>query len=313
VLSPDTSRARVRLFYRPEYVYDVLEAGVRHTFDVQKPRRIHDALIAAHIVSADDFIAPPAVSDDELRLVHTPEYLAEIRRPEVLAKLLLLDPEHPWDERLIEPFLFATGGTIAAARTAVTERVIAANLGGGFHHAQADRADGFCAIADVAIAIRVLRRSRQVERVLIVDLDYHHGNGNAEIFAQDESVFTFSMHAGNWCWITKHNNRDIELPARTSDKEYLAALRTHLPAIVDEFHPDFAVYVAGSDPFAEDTLGDFDISEAGMLQRDRTVTRALWGRGVPMAAVTAGGYGDSSWRIHFNYFRWLLTPGRDAP
>lgn len=304
-----SSATRIRLFYREEYVYDVREAGARHTFDVLRPKRIHDALIAAGVTSAADFIAAPPVSDEELLLVHTPEYLAEIRRPEALARLLFLDPEHPWDQRLIEPFLFAAGGTVTAARTAVAQRVIAINLGGGFHHAQVDKAEGFCAIADVAIAIRRLQRDRQVERVLIVDLDYHHGNGNAEIFSQDESVFTFSMHAGNWCWITKRNNRDIELPAHTTDEAYLAALRTHLPGIVRDFQPDLAVYVAGSDPFVDDALGDFDLSEAGMLERDRTVTRELWGRGIPLAVVTAGGYGEGSWRIHFNFFRWLL--GRD--
>jgi acetoin utilization deacetylase AcuC-like enzyme len=190
---------------------------------------------------------------------------------------------------------------------AVADRVEAVNLGGGFHHAQADRADGFCALADVAIAIRALQRSGQITRALIVDLDYHHGNGNAEIFADDESVFTFSMHAGNWCWITKRNNRDIELPARTTDAQYLETLRRLLPAIVREFQPDVAVYVAGSDPFVGDTLGDFAISEAGMLTRDSIVTGEVWGHGIPMVVVTAGGYGESSWRIHFNYFRWLLA------
>jgi len=259
------------------------------------------------VATAADFIAPPPVSEEELLLVHTPEYLAEIRRPEVLARLLFLDPGHPWDDRLLDPFVCATGGTIAAARRAVTERVIGVNLGGGFHHAQADRADGFCAIADVAIAIRVLQQNRQIERVLIVDLDYHHGNGNAEIFANDESVFTFSMHAGNWCWITKRNNRDVELPSHTTDATYLAMLRTHLPEIVRDFRPDFAVYVAGSDPFVADTLGDFDISEAGMFDRDRMVTHEVWGHDIPMVVVTAGGYGESSWRIHFNYIRWLLA------
>jgi acetoin utilization deacetylase AcuC-like enzyme len=298
---------RTRLFYRDEYVYGVVEAGIRHTFDVQKPRRIRDALIAAGTVAAHDFIAAPPVSQEQLLLVHTPAYLDEIRRPETLARLLFLDPAHPWDERLLDPFLFAAGGTVAAARTAVSQRVIGVNLGGGFHHAQVDKAEGFCAIADVAIAIRTLQRSRQVERVLIVDLDYHHGNGNAEIFSDDESVFTFSMHAGNWCWISKRNNRDIELPSHTTDAQYLAVLGDQLPVIMREFKPDFAVYVAGSDPFVEDSLGDFDISEAGMLARDRLVTRAVWGRGVPMAVVTAGGYGESSWRVHFNYFHWLLT------
>jgi len=84
-------------------------------------------------------------------------------------------------------------------------------------------------------------------------------------------------------------------------------LRQHLPRIVHDFRPDVAVYVAGSDPFVEDTLGDFEISEAGMLARDRLVTHETWCRGIPMVVVTAGGYGASSWRIHFNYFRWLLT------
>lgn len=304
----DTHRHhRPGLFYHDQYVYDILEAGIRHTFDVQKPRRIHDALIAAGAATHAHFTSPTAVADAELLLVHTPTYLAEIRRPEVLARLLFLDPAHPWDERLLEPFLFATGGTIGAARLAASRHALAVNLGGGFHHAQADRADGFCAIADVAIAIRLLQRSGKIQRALIVDLDYHHGNGNAEIFAEDESVFTFSIHAGNWCWITKRNNRDVELPSHTADTAYLDTLRQHLPAIVAEFQPDIAFYVAGSDPFVEDTLGDFDISEAGMLTRDQIVTHEVWDRGIPMVVVTAGGYGESSWRIHFNYFRWLLT------
>ncbi len=300
----------MQLFYREEYVYDVREAGPRAAFDVERPRRIRDALIAAGVAHPSDFIAAPAVTDDEMLLVHTPDYLEDLRRPETLAKLLLLDPAHPWGERLLDPFRFAAGGTVAAARAAVAGATVAVNLGGGFHHAQADKAEGFCAIADVAIAIRVLQRERRVRRVLIVDLDCHHGNGNAEIFAADESVFTFSMHANNWCWITKRHNRDIELPAHAGDAVYLGTLRATLPAIVADFGPDFAVYVAGADPFVDDMLGDFDVSEEGMLERDRIVTRALGG--VPTAVVTAGGYGPTSWRIHFNYFRWLLSGTRPA-
>jgi acetoin utilization deacetylase AcuC-like enzyme len=303
---PAETRPYTRLFYRPEYVYDALEAGIRHTFDTQKPSRIHKALIAAGLAAEADFTSSPKVSREELLLVHTPAYLDEIGQPEILAKLLFLDPEHPWDARLADPFLYAAGGTVSAARLAAEKRLIAVNLGGGYHHAQVDKAEGFCAIADVAIAIRALQRRGLVTRVLIVDLDYHHGNGNAEIFAADEGVFTFSVHAGNWCWITKRHNRDVELPSGTSDDRYLATLHTHLPPIVDEFQPDLAVYVAGSDPFSDDTLGDFRITETGMLARDRFVTHQLWGRGVPMVIVTAGGYGATSWRIHFNYFRWLL-------
>jgi acetoin utilization deacetylase AcuC-like enzyme len=301
-----STRVHTRLFYRDEYVYDVVEAGPRYWYDTRKPRRIRDALLGERLVSPPDVVAAPPVSEDELLLVHTADYLREIRQPARLAQLLMLDPERPWDERLLEPFLFASGGTVAAARLAHAERAIAFNLGGGFHHAQPEKAEGFCAIADVAIAIRVLQRERLVSRVLIVDLDQHHGNGNALIFAGDESVFTFSVHGGNWCWIEKRHNRDVELPSHAGDVVYLAAVRTHLPAIVRDFKPDFAFYVAGSDPFIEDTLGDFDVSEAGMLERDRFVTDMLWGSGVPMVVVTAGGYGATSWRIHFNYLRWLL-------
>jgi histone deacetylase 11 len=302
---------RVRLFYRDEYVYDVREAGVRHAYDVEKPRRVRDALVADGCARPEDFIAPPPLGDEELALVHTAPYLAEIRRPDRLARLLLLDPAHPWDDRLLEPFLYAAGGTVAAARRATGEGSICANLGGGFHHAQADKAEGFCAIADVAIAVRIVQRERGIARVLIIDLDCHHGNGNAEIFAADESVFTFSMHTANWSWVSKRQNRDVVLPPHTSDHLYLATLRAHLPAILDEFRPGFAVYLAGSDPFVGDVLGDLDVSEAGLLERDRLVTSELHGRDVPMAVVMAGGYGPDSWRIHFNYFRWLLRDVRD--
>jgi acetoin utilization deacetylase AcuC-like enzyme len=303
---------RTRVFFREEYVYPVLEAGFRHTYDIYKARHIANALVDSGAVTADGFMAAPPVSEEQLRLVHTAEYLEQIRRPDTLARLLFLDPAYPWDDRLLEPFLFASGATVAAARVAVAERCVTVNLGGGFHHAQADRADGFCAIADVAIAIRLLQGARQVERVLIVDLDYHHGNGNAEIFAADESVFTFSVHAGNWCWVTKHNNLDVELPSGTGDAVYLATVEKRLPPVLDTFRPDLVVYVAGSDPFELDTLGDFKVTEAGMLQRDQFVTRQVRGRGLPMVVVTAGGYGPHSWRIHFNYVHWLLSAETDA-
>jgi len=295
----------VRLFYRDEYVVDVLEAGMRHTFDVLRPRRIRDALVGCGVARPNDFIAPAVLTDEDLALAHTADYIDQIRQPETLARLLFLDPTHPWDARLLVPFLFAAGGTLEAALSAARGG-IGLNLGGGYHHAQADKAEGFCAVADVAIAIRRLQRDRLAERVLIVDLDYHHGNGNAEIFSTDESVFTFSVHANNWCWLTKRHNLDIELPPHTGDETYLETIRRHLPTILDDFGPDFVFYVAGSDPFIEDRLGDFDISEAGMLERDRIVASEVLSRDLPLIVVTAGGYGATSWKIHFNFYRWLL-------
>jgi len=302
------SMPAVQLFYCDEYVYDVVEAGMRHTFDVLRSRRVRDALVSSGVATASDFRSPPPLSDAQLALVHTPHYIAAIKDPATLARYLLLDPAHPWDDRLLQPFLFAAGGTVAAARFALASGGIGVNLGGGFHHAQADKAEGFCAIADVAIAIRQLRGEGAATQVLIVDLDYHHGNGNALIFADDESVFTYSIHNVPWCFIDKRNNEDITLPPRATDNDYLGALRNTLPVVLERFRPDLVFYLAGSDPFVEDTLGDALVSEEGMLERDRFVTELLQGRGIPMAVVMAGGYGPSSWRIYRNYFGWLLGP-----
>lgn len=297
---------RVHLFYRPEYVYDVLESGARHTHDVLRAKKVHDALLASGVAAESDFLAAPALSEAQLRLVHTPEYIAAIHDPATLAGFLLLDPAHPWDERLLRPFLHAAGGTVAAARMALATGGIAVNLGGGFHHAQADKAEGFCAIADVAIAIRQLRGDGLIRRALIVDLDYHHGNGNALIFAADEDVFTYSLHSVPWCFLEKRSNEDVMLPPKADDEAYLGALRSTLPAVFERFRPDLVFFLAGSDPFVEDTLGDAKVSEQGLLERDRFVTRLVREQGLPMAVAMAGGYGPSSWRIYRNYFTWLL-------
>jgi len=299
----------VRFYYRDEYVYDVLERGVRHTFDVCRPRKIRDALVRCGALSGRDVHAAAPIGDDDLALVHTPAYVAAIKNPETLARYLLLDPAHPWDAGLLAPFLYAAGGTLAAARSAMRSGGVAVNLAGGYHHAQPDKAEGFCAIADVAIAIRRLRKEGVADRVLIVDLDAHHGNGNAIIFARDESVFTFSIHDVRWCEVDKRNHLDIELPPHTGDEDYLAMLIEHLPRIIASFSPSLVVYVAGSDPYVGDPLGVFDLSERGIFERDRCVTLETCGKGVPLSVVTAGGYGDGSWRLYYNYFRWLLDAG----
>lgn len=303
-------RNPVRVFFHTGYVVDVIEKGSRNTFDIDRSRRVHDRLLGEGVLDPGSVIAAPIASHEQLRLVHTEPYLESLRDSSVLARLLMLDPARPWGDRLLQPFLHATGGTIAAARFAVTSGGIGFNLGGGFHHAQADKAEGFCALADVAIAVRLLQQTQAIQRALIIDLDYHHGNGNAEIFSTDESVFTLSIHAGNWCWIEKRNNLDVELPPGIRDEAYLACVREHIPRILDEFAPDFVCYIAGADPFVEDMLGDFEISEDGMLRRDQLVSAEVAGRGIPMAIVTAGGYGPTSWKVPYNHLRWLLTAGQ---
>jgi acetoin utilization deacetylase AcuC-like enzyme len=299
-------RREVRFWYDEGYVADVLAEGFRHTFDVLRPRRICQGLLDTGLLERGDFVGPEPASIAQLLLVHTEEYVEAISDPDTLARYLLLDPGHPWNENLLRALRLATGGTIEALQAAVEENVLGVNLGGGFHHAQADKAEGFCAIADVAIAIRQLQSQRLVERTLIVDLDYHHGNGNALVFAADESVFTFSLHGGAWCFIDKHNNLDVDLPANADDDTYMALLEENLSGVLELFEPELVVYIAGSDPVVDDTLGQACVTEQGMLRRDRYVTERVLERDIAMAVVTAGGYGAWSWKLYVNYFRWLL-------
>ena len=294
---------RCKLFYDDGYVYDVVEHGWRHAFDIRRPRKIRDALIQCGAADGSDFHAPHVVTEDELLLVHTPAYLAEISDPATLARYLLLDGAHPWDERLLRPFRLAAGGTVEALRATAFERRLGINLGGGFHHAQADRTEGFCAIADVAVAIRVDAGKVTAGAFSSSISTITTANGNALIFANDESVFTFSMHNFRWCYIDKRNNLDIELPPRVDDHSYLMLLRHALPEILDSFAPETAIYVAGSDPHVEDLFGDADLSFRGLLDRDRYVTTHLLERDIPFTTVTAGGYGPESWRVHFNYYQ----------
>lgn len=182
----------------------------------------------------------------------------------------------------------AVGGTCEAAHAAL-DLGIAVNLAGGTHHAFADRGEGFCVFNDVAVAIRRLQRSGRVRRATIVDLDVHQGNGTHAIFAGDESVYTFSMHAGrNFPFHKVSGTRDIELADGTGDEEYLSRLVEALPCVLAESSPDLVVYLAGADPHEGDRLGRLRLSFAGLARRDAIVLDACREVGIPIAITIAG-------------------------
>ncbi len=162
--------------------------------------------------------------------------------------------EIPYSTRMVEAFWLATGGTILAARNALADR-IGFNIGGGFHHAFPGHGEGFCAIHDVAVAIRALQHERLIERALVVDCDVHHGNGTAAIFAGDRSVLTLSMHQfNNYPSEKPPSVIDIHLPDGVADEEYLDRLRGALKVAMS-FAPNMIFYLAGADPYREDQLG----------------------------------------------------------
>jgi acetoin utilization deacetylase AcuC-like enzyme len=211
--------------------------------------------------------------------------------------------EVPYSPELVEAVWLAAGGTILAGQCALRDG-FGANLGGGFHHAYPGHGEGFCAIHDVAVAIRRLQADQAVRMAMVVDTDVHHGNGTAAIFGGDESVFTISIHQeNNYPPHKPPSNVDLNMWDRADDVEYLGALIPVLQKSLDDFRPDIVFYVGGADPFCEDQLGGLALTKRGLSERDRKVFEEVRRRGIPVATTLAGGYArrvEDTVRIHVN-------------
>jgi acetoin utilization deacetylase AcuC-like enzyme len=168
------------------------------------------------------------------------------------------------------------------------------NLAGGTHHAFFDRGEGFCLLNDIAIAANYLLHQKLVERVLVVDLDVHQGNGTAHLFRDEPRVFTFSMHCrDNYPLQKEKSDLDIELPAYTGDDVYLSHLKTHIPRLMEEFKPDIVFYQSGVDVLETDRLGKLSLSKEGCRARDLWVISQAHRLGLPLVVVMGGGYSET--------------------
>lgn len=271
----------------------------RHVFPTVKYGLVRAALLGQGVVGADRFVEAVPATWDDLALVHTADWLERLRERRLsLQEVARL--ELPATPSAVEGFRLMCGGTIEAARRALRDG-IGVSLGGGLHHAFPGHGEGFCMFNDVAVATRVLQREGLVARVAVVDLDVHHGNGTAAIFAGDAAVFTFSMHQWNNYPAEKPpSTLDVHLPDGIGDAEYLDHLREALPAVVAH-RPDLVFYLAGADPYEDDQLGGLALSRAGLRVRDRTVLGTLRRAGIPVAITLAGGYArhtDDTVAIH---------------
>lgn len=250
---------------------------------------------------------PDPVSIEAILRVHARAYVESLDRPDVVSAILGVEVRDPERQAALDLQRLQTGGTVLAARLAHRTGRIAANLGGGFHHAEPNRGMGFCLLNDVAIAIRHLRHYGFAGRVLVVDLDLHDGNGTRAVFRDDPSVYTFSIHNADWGPTDGVATTALALGAGVDDHTYLNALRETLPVVVDRHRPEFVVYVAGADPAQDDRIGDWNISEPGLLARDRFVFDTIQ-RGVgavPCVIVLGGGYGGRAWRYAARCLAWL--------
>lgn len=253
-----------------------------HVFPIEKYRLVAEAL-------GGPFEAPAPASDDALRLVHTAEYLARLERMTAEPRLGYAEFEVPCTRATVDAFRLACGGTILAARLAL-QHGAAGVVGGGFHHAFADRGEGFCLLNDLAVAIRVLQRDGLIRTAAVIDCDLHQGNGTARIFQGDRSVFTFSIHEQDLYPVKQPSTWDIGLDGGTGDDEYLRHVRHAVPQIYDAFRPDMVLYQAGADPYREDQLGSLQLTTDGLAARDRCVIGEARRRGLPIAATLGGGY-----------------------
>jgi acetoin utilization deacetylase AcuC-like enzyme len=311
------------LVYSPDYYLPIGQ----HVFPAEKYRRIHDRLIEIGVATPEDFLTPQPASDEDILLVHKPEYVQKLKTGTLSPREQAM-MEIPYSPELVRAFWLAAGGSILAAERALKQKA-AFNIGGGFHHAFPDHGEGFCMIHDVAVAIRRMQRDGKIRTAMTVDCDVHHGNGTAAIFGgaripgeplpsrsastigkpmrtnnPSGDVFTISLHQQNNYPVEKPpSSIDVDLPDGLGDDDYLAWLDNAISSGLRQFEPDLLCYIAGADPYREDQLGGLALSLEGLKRRDDLVFRVARARDIPIMVTYAGGYArnvEDTVTIHCN-------------
>ncbi len=273
----------MRFVYSDRYHFNV---GV-HFFPTEKYKMVKECLIAEKFAQSTDFFEPPAPVIDDVRLVHTKEYVDDLLNLRWTSRTVRSELPLTWE--IVQGFLTHTAGTILACRFALEDGV-AMNVGGGFHHAFPDHGEGFCYINDIAVALKKLQKDGLIERAAVIDCDLHQGNGTAKIFQNDPRIYTFSIHQEHLYPIKERSELDIGLEDGTGDEEYNRILSETVPRIIAEHKPQFIVYVAGADPYYNDQLGALRLTKRGLALRDRIVLENCRHAGLAVSVVLAGGY-----------------------
>jgi len=298
----------MQLFYSDIFVLPLPDG---HRFPMRKYELLYQRVAQSELAQAEMIQMPPAASAVEITRAHDAGYLRRVMQGE-LSDRELRRIGFPWSPALVQRSLQTVGGTIAACRAALAEGR-AVNLAGGTHHAFADHGQGFCVFNDAVVAARTVQAEGLANRVLVIDLDVHQGNGTAAMTRDDPSIFSFSIHgAKNFPFHKEQSDLDIALEDGVGDDAYLEALRWGL-AQLPWAGSDLAIYLAGADPFSGDRLGRLALSKAGLAQRDRVVFEACAAAGVPVAVAMAGGYAhnvEDIVDIHFETVRAASRLGR---
>jgi acetoin utilization deacetylase AcuC-like enzyme len=295
----------------------VLPLPLDHRFPMRKYARLYERVLTEGVIAPEEMHSADPATDEQLALVHDRDYIARVRDG-------LLTPKEqrrigfPWSPQLARRSRCTVGGTILAARAALTEAQsgrwgVAVNLAGGTHHAFPDHGQGYCVFNDVAVAARTMQREGRARRVVIIDCDVHQGNGTAAIFAHDPTVFTFSIHGEkNFPFHKERSDLDIELHDGTTDAAFLALVEEGARRALAVANADLALYLAGADPYERDRLGRMRVSMAGLAERDRIVLHLCHDAHLPVAVVMAGGYAPDVEEIVAIHLQTIRTAAQMA-
>ena len=257
-----------------------------HKFPIKKFGELAKYLIEKEVVSK--FYEPNPCSIETLKEAHSEKYILDVKNKK-LSEKDIKKIGFPLNDSVVRRSFVATGGTVLASKLAINYG-IACNTAGGSHHANFDGGAGYCVFNDVAVAAKYLLNRGLANRILIVDLDVHQGNGNSDIFKDNRNVFTFSMHSkSNYPAKKSLSDLDVELKDNTEDKEYLDILKFNLANLNDE-NFDFVFYIAGVDIHYDDRLGKLKITDEGINLRDNIVIDNFFSKRIPICGVLGGGY-----------------------
>ena len=292
----------LKIAFHPIYVLPLPKG---HRFPMEKYELVPQQLLHEGTCTQENFFEPVFPKESDILAVHDKNYVEALKN-QTLSYREARSIGLPLSNKLVEREFLITSGTIKAAEYSL-QHGIAMNIAGGTHHAYSNQGEGFCMFNDQAVAAKWLQKENLANQILIVDLDVHQGNGTAEIFQNDASVFTFSMHGkNNYPFKKEKSDLDIELENNTGDEEYLKILKETLPRLVEQQNPDYIFYLSGVDILTTDKLGKLGCTQAGCKERDRYVLQTCHDLKIPVEVSMGGGYSPHIKHIveaHANTFR----------
>ena len=292
----------LKIAFNKNYVHPLDE---NHRFPMIKYELIPEQLIRENTCSTNNFFEPGIISDELVLHTHENQYFQRLKNIK-LSKKEIREIGFPLSKGLVERELTIAQGTIECTKYSI-ENGISMNIAGGTHHAFYDRGEAFCMLNDQAIAANYLIKKKLAERIMIIDLDVHQGNGTASIFKSNPKVFTISFHGKkNYPFRKEKSDIDIEFEDNTDDELYLKKLKKHIPTLIENFKPDFVFYLSGVDVLNNDKLGRLALSIDGCKERDKFILELCKVNSIPIQVSMGGGYSELLMNIieaHSNTFR----------